>query len=133
MNLEKKIKMALAYGEASQAELARRLGTTPANFNHRLKGGTFKVDELEKIAEIIGETAILVDVLPLPFIRQRIGPVVINPPCKEIEDLIRPLGDLIALEDKTEMAAMRTITALMSPFYELCYAVTEWGMDNSLS
>lgn len=54
MNLEKKIKMALAYGEASQAELARRLGTTPANFNHRLKGGTFKVDELEKIAEALG-------------------------------------------------------------------------------
>ena len=59
--------------------------------------------------------------------------MVINPPCKEIEDLIRPLGTLIAVEDKTEMAAMRTITALMSPFYELCCAVTEWGMENSLS
>ena len=54
MNLEKKIKMALAYGETSQAELARRLGTTPANFNHRLKSGTFKVEELEKIAEALG-------------------------------------------------------------------------------
>mgnify|MGYP002514557324 FL=1 len=40
---------------------------------------------LEKIGQIIGETEILVDVLPLPFIRQRIGPVVINPPCKEME------------------------------------------------
>ena len=54
MNLEKKIKMALAYGDISQAELARRLGTTPANFNHRMKNGTFKVEELEKIAEALG-------------------------------------------------------------------------------
>lgn len=54
MNLEKKIKMALAYGEISQAELARKIGTTPANFNHRLKSGTFKIDELEKIAEALG-------------------------------------------------------------------------------
>ena len=54
MNLEKKIKMALAYGEISQAELARRLGTTPANFNHRMKSGTFKVEELEIIAQALG-------------------------------------------------------------------------------
>ena len=54
MNLEKKIKMALAYGEISQAELARRLETTPANFNHRMKNGTFKVEELERIAQALG-------------------------------------------------------------------------------
>ena len=54
MNLEKKIKMALAYAEVSQAELARRLGMTPANFNIRLKRGTFKVEELEIIAQALG-------------------------------------------------------------------------------
>lgn len=54
MTLEKKINMALVYFGISQAELARRLGTSPANFNHRLKSGTFKVEELEKIAEALG-------------------------------------------------------------------------------
>lgn len=54
MTLEKKINMALVYYGISQAELARRLGTTPANFNIRLKRGTFKIEELEKIAEILG-------------------------------------------------------------------------------
>ena len=54
MNLEKKIKMALTYSETSQAELARRLGMTPANFNIRLKRGTFKVEELEIIAQALG-------------------------------------------------------------------------------
>ncbi len=54
MTLEKKINMALVYYGISQAELARRLGTSPANFNHRIKSGTFKIEELEKIAEALG-------------------------------------------------------------------------------
>ncbi len=54
MNLEKKIKMALTYTDISQAELARRLGMTPANFNIRMKRGTFKVEELEVIAQALG-------------------------------------------------------------------------------
>lgn len=54
MNLEKKIKMALTYSEISQAELARRLNMTPANFNIRMKRGTFKVEELEIIAQALG-------------------------------------------------------------------------------
>lgn len=54
MNLEKKIKMALACADISQAELARRLDMSPANFNIRLKRGSFKVDELDKIAQALG-------------------------------------------------------------------------------
>lgn len=54
MELERKIKMALAHEDMSQAELARRVGTTPANFNHRLKNVTFKIEDLEKIAAVLG-------------------------------------------------------------------------------
>lgn len=54
VTLEKKVNMALVYYGISQAELARRLGMTPANFNIRLKRGSFKVHELEKIAEALG-------------------------------------------------------------------------------
>lgn len=54
MTLEKKVNMALVYYGISQAELARRLGMSPANFNIRLKRGSFKVHELEKIAEVLG-------------------------------------------------------------------------------
>ena len=54
MTLEKKVNMALVYYGISQAELARRLGMTPANFNIRLKRGSFKVGELEKIAQALG-------------------------------------------------------------------------------
>lgn len=50
MTLEQKINMALAYKGISQAALAREVGTTPSNFNQKMKRGTFSVEELKKIA-----------------------------------------------------------------------------------
>ena len=37
MTIEKRIRMLLAYAGISQAELARRIGITPANLNNKLK------------------------------------------------------------------------------------------------
>lgn len=50
----KKIKMSLAYKGMSEAELARRFGTTPAAFNQRMKTEKFSAEELQKIGEILG-------------------------------------------------------------------------------
>jgi len=54
MTMEQKINMALAYKGISQAALAREMGTTPSNFNQKLKRGTFTIEELHKIAELLG-------------------------------------------------------------------------------
>ena len=54
INIEKKISMALAYSEKSQAELARKLGQNPSNFNQKIKRETLKQEDYEKIAEILG-------------------------------------------------------------------------------
>lgn len=54
MTMEQKINMALAYRGMSQAALAREMGTTPSNFNQKLKRGTFTIEELEQIADALG-------------------------------------------------------------------------------
>jgi len=54
MTMEQKISMALAYKGISQAALAREMGTTPSNFNQKLKRGTFSVEEMEKMATALG-------------------------------------------------------------------------------
>ena len=38
----------------SEAELARRTGQTPQNMNNKYKRNTFKISELEKVAEALG-------------------------------------------------------------------------------
>ncbi len=54
MTNAQKIRMALAYVKMSEAELARRLDSTPQAFNQRMKTDKFSSKELEKIANIVG-------------------------------------------------------------------------------
>ena len=54
MTTSKKIKMALAYVGMSEAELARKIGTTPSAFNQRMKTDKFTSPELAKIADALG-------------------------------------------------------------------------------
>lgn len=54
MNNAKKIKMALAYIGMSEAELARRMGTTPQAFGQRMKTDKFSTEELIEIGKILG-------------------------------------------------------------------------------
>lgn len=50
----KTITKAIGYSGVSQAELARKLGITPATFSNRLNKCRFSSDELEQIAAAIG-------------------------------------------------------------------------------
>lgn len=54
MSIEQKLKMALAYSGTSQAELARRIGTTPSNLNQKVKRNTLTNEELVQIARALG-------------------------------------------------------------------------------
>ena len=56
MTIEQKIRMALSYAGISQAELARRIGTTPQNLHQRVKRNKFTKEELEEIAAALGGT-----------------------------------------------------------------------------
>ena len=53
MTIEQKINMPLSYKGISQAELARKIGTTPSNLNQKGKRNTLTKEELEQIAEAL--------------------------------------------------------------------------------
>ena len=54
MTIPQKIKIAVAYKEISESELARRINTTPQAFNQRMKTGKLTSEDLEKIADALG-------------------------------------------------------------------------------
>ena len=56
MTISEQVKVLCVRQKISWAELARRLGTTPQNFNAKLKRESFTVAELEDIAEAVGVT-----------------------------------------------------------------------------
>ena len=53
MTNTQKIKLALAYKNMSESELARQLGTSPQAFNQRMKTDKFSSEELSRIANIL--------------------------------------------------------------------------------
>lgn len=56
MSISKKIRVLCARLNISSAELARRLGQSPQNFNAKLRRESFSVSELQEIAEAAGVT-----------------------------------------------------------------------------
>ena len=54
MGMTQKIRLAMVkHGNISEAELARRLGQKPANFNGKMKRDNFAEKELTEIAEAL--------------------------------------------------------------------------------
>lgn len=54
MNVREYIKLCcVKRGGISEAELARRTGQTPQNMNNKYKRNTFKVSELERVADAL--------------------------------------------------------------------------------
>lgn len=54
MDIQTKIKMAEAYAKISEAELARRIGTTSQAFGQRMKTGKFSSEDLANIGKALG-------------------------------------------------------------------------------
>lgn len=53
MTITEQIKILCIRNNISVSELARRYGTTPQNFNAKMKRGSFSIDDLEKIASVL--------------------------------------------------------------------------------
>jgi len=56
MTISEQIKILCVRCNISVAELARRTGQSPQNFNSKLKRRSFTISELEKIADAAGVT-----------------------------------------------------------------------------
>ena len=53
MTIAEQIKVLCVRCKVSEAELARRLGTSPQNFNSKMKRESFTVKDLETIANVL--------------------------------------------------------------------------------
>lgn len=53
MTISEQIKVLCVRCKVSEAELARRLGTSPQNFCSKMKRESFTIDDLDKIARAL--------------------------------------------------------------------------------
>ena len=54
MTISEQIKVLCVRSDISVAELARRIGTSPQNLSGKMKRESFTVEDLEKIADVLG-------------------------------------------------------------------------------
>jgi transcriptional regulator with XRE-family HTH domain len=54
VTISEQIKVLCVRCKVSEAELARRLGKSPQSFNAKMKRESFTIDELSRIAEVLG-------------------------------------------------------------------------------
>lgn len=87
---------------------------------------------LEQIAAWIGHTALLAHIVPLPFVAQHLGPVVIYPQSDELFNLMSPLGQVVVAKSPHEVHVFQTITALMAPFHTLLDEIVRWTSDHGV-
>ena len=89
--------------------------------------------KLHEIRSVIGETSSLTHIVPLSFISKRSGPIAVYPSNKELESILKKLGNVIAVDSVEKIESIAAITALMAPYYTLLNNIAKWGSENNLS
>ncbi len=56
MTISEQIKVLCVRSNINVAELARRMGTSPQNFNSKMKRESFTISDLECLAETVGRS-----------------------------------------------------------------------------
>lgn len=82
--------------------------------------------------EIIGDREIIADVVPLTFAANRFGPAVIYPPVPEVCELMSYVSDAVPVETAQQMAILRAMSGMMSPYYMLISKLVDWCVANGL-
>jgi len=92
---------------------------------------------LDDLKNIIGETAILAHVVPLPMIVRGFGPLLVYPEIPEVGALFAPVGDALYVQDLKDARSLQLVTCIMSPYYMLLHEVVGFlddeGIDHDLS
>jgi pyrroline-5-carboxylate reductase len=76
--------------------------------------------------QLMAPAATVARVLPLPFIRRGVGPVILCPALPVTRELFGTLGDVIEPRDENELMALGGVSGFMSTYFELAQHLQEW-------
>ena len=82
---------------------------------------------LPQIKSWIGETSVLVHLVPLTFNAFCDGPIVLCPPQPEAAEIFGHIGSMVQVEDRYHAAVLAAVTGCMTPFYAVLDALIQWS------
>lgn len=87
---------------------------------------------LPELKEIVGETANLAHVIPLPFIASGFGPLLIYPNNKIIGKIFEPVSDVYYADKQEDVHTLQIITCMMSAYYMLLNEVVKFSDERKI-
>lgn len=121
------------------------LGMRPQQVDDALAGLRFRDDQViasliagtppSGIAPLVAPATRVCQLIPLPAIALRRGPLVISPPLPEVVAAMAGLGEVVTLEDESLVRTLSCASAFMSTYYEMQNALIDWiaaqGIDET--
>jgi len=92
---------------------------------------------LPDLRNMIGETVLLAHVIPLPFIADGIGPILVFPEIAEVGKLFEPVGNVHFANTQSDVHTLQIVTGLMSAYNMLLNEIVgfsdEQGIEHDVS
>jgi len=88
---------------------------------------------LPDLRDIIGETAVLAHVVPLPFIASGFGPVLVYPEVTEVGELFAAVGDIYYAGSQPDVQTLQILTGLMSAYHMLLSEIVMFSDERGVS
>lgn len=112
------------------------LGMRPQQVDEALSDLRFRDDQViasliagtppSGIAPLVAPATRVCQLIPLPAIALRRGPLVISPPLPEVVAAMEGLGEIITLQDESLIRTLSCASAFMSTYYELQNSLIDW-------
>lgn len=84
------------------------------------------------LAARVAPASSICQLIPLPMVALRTGPLVIYPEVPAVADLLEGCGDLVVLGKESDVLVLNCASAVMSSYFELQTTLVEWAAGKGL-
>jgi len=88
---------------------------------------------LTDLQEITGKTELLAHVIPLPFIAEGFGPLLVYPENKQVGELFKPISDVYYASNQKDVHTLQIITGMMSPYNMLLNEFVKYSTERGIA
>lgn len=88
---------------------------------------------LPDLQSTIGETALLAHIIPLPFIMEGYGPLLVYPAIEEAGELFAPISDVYYASRQEDVHTLQIVTGMMSAYNMLLNEIVSFSDERGIS
>ncbi len=82
--------------------------------------------DVARLGPLVAPATTIARATPMPAVAQRLGPLTLYPPVPEIATLLEGLGQLVQLENESDLDAFWSVTGLMGTYFGLLDEIAGW-------